>query len=90
MKCYPVFHVSLLQPTVSNPLKGQKRPPTSHIVVNDKQEYEAEDVVDSKLVHKKLYYLIWCVGHDYATWEPANYLKKLSYAGKTFSQKQSY
>ena len=75
MKCHPVFHVSLLEPTVSNPLKGQKCRPPSPMVIDNEQEYEAEEVVDSKLVWKKLYYLVRLVGHDHATWEPANYLK---------------
>ena len=75
MKCHPFFHVSLLEPTASNPLKGQKRPPPPPIIVDDEQEYEPEEVVDSKLVRKKLYYLVRWVGHDHATWEPANYLK---------------
>ena len=26
MKCYPVFHVSLLEPAATNPLIGQKQP----------------------------------------------------------------
>ena len=58
MKCHPVFHVSLLEPTATNPLKGQKRPPPPPIVVNDEQEYEVEEVVDSKLIRKKLYYQV--------------------------------
>ena len=58
MKCNPVLHISLLEPTVSNPLKGQKRRPPPPIIVNDEQEYEAEEVVDSKLIYTKLYYQV--------------------------------
>ena len=67
MKCHPVFDVSLLEPTSSNPLKRQKCPAPPTIVVYDEQEYEVEKLVDSKLLRKKLYYLVRWVGHDHAT-----------------------
>ena len=38
IKCYPVFHVSLLEPAATDPLKGQKRPQPPPIIVDDKQE----------------------------------------------------
>ena len=53
MKCYSVFHILLLEPKATNPVKGQKRPPPPPIVVNDEQEYKAEEVVDFKLISKK-------------------------------------
>ena len=33
-----LLHITL-EPTATNPLKGQKRPPPPPIVVNDEQEY---------------------------------------------------
>ena len=35
MKCYPVFHVSLLEPAASNPLAGQKKPAPPSIINDD-------------------------------------------------------
>ena len=58
MKCHNTFHVLLLEPTASNPLKGEKHPPTPPIFVDDEQEYEAEEVVNSKLMRKKLHYQV--------------------------------
>ena len=58
IKYHSVFHVLLLKATQSNPLKGQKCLLPTPIVVDNKQEYEAEEVIDSKLVQKKLYYLV--------------------------------
>ena len=54
MKCHQVFHVSLLEPIAFNPRKGQQRPPPPPISIQDKQECEAEEVVDSKLINNKL------------------------------------
>ena len=34
MKCHSVFHVSLLEPTASDPLEGQKRHPQPPIIVD--------------------------------------------------------
>ena len=53
MKCHPVFHVSLLEPTAINPLKRQNPPPPPPIVVNNEHEYKAKEVVDSKPIRKK-------------------------------------
>ena len=55
MKYQLVFHISLLEPIAYNPLKEQKGPPPLPIVGNDEQKYEAEEVIDSKLIQNKLY-----------------------------------
>ena len=75
MKCHPVFHVSLLEPTASNPLKGQKQPAPPPVIIDDNVEFEAEEILDSKRVYKTLKYLFKWVGYDQTTWEPAEFLK---------------
>ena len=75
MKCHPVFHVSLLEPPVKNPLAGQKQPALPPIIVDNSVELEVEEILDSKLVRKTLKYFIRWVGYDELTWEPAELLK---------------
>ena len=75
MKCHPVFHISLLEPTASNPLAGQKQPAPPPNIVDDNVEFEVEEILDSKLIRKTLKYLVRWVGYDELTWEPAELLK---------------
>ena len=50
MKCHPIFYVSLLEPTASNPLQGQKQPTLPSVIVNNNVEFEAEEILDLKKV----------------------------------------
>ena len=67
MKSHPVYHVSLLEPTPSDPLIGQKQPPPIPIIVDENPEWEVEEILDSKLVRKTLKYLVRWVGYDEIT-----------------------
>ena len=75
MKCHLVFHLSLLEPAASNPLGGQKQPIQPPIIVDDKVEFEVEEILLSKLARKTLKYLVHWVGYDELTWKPAGILK---------------
>ena len=75
MKCHTVFHVSLLEPAASNPLKGQKQPTPPPVIVDDNVEFEPEEILDSRRVYKTIKYLVKWVGYDQKTWEPAEFLK---------------
>ena len=75
MKCHPVFHVSLLEPTASDPLEEQKRPPPPLIIVDEEVEYEVAEILDIKGKGKNLKYHVRWVGYDITTWEPADLLK---------------
>ena len=75
MKCHPVFHVSLLEPTASNPLRGQKQPAPPPIIFNNNVEFEAEKILDSRRVYKALKYKFKWVGYNYPTWEPVEFLQ---------------
>ena len=74
MKCHPVFHVSLHELAATDPLKGQKRPQPQPNIIDDEQEWEVEEIVDSKIVYRNLKHLVRWVGHDELTWKPANLL----------------
>ena len=69
MKVHPVFHVSLLEPTPSDPLEGQTQPRPPPIIVDGDEEWEVEEILDSRKHYRQLQYLVKWVG-DYApTWE---------------------
>ena len=62
MKIYDVFHVLLLEPY--NKGVGGEPVPLS-IIVNGKEEFKVEEVLDSRLHYKKLQYLVMWL--DYLT-----------------------
>ena len=71
---HPVFHVSLLEPTTSDPLPGQEQPPPPPVIIDEEPEWEVNEIVDSKFVGKTLRYLVRWVGYADLTWEPSTML----------------
>ncbi|MBW0490820.1 hypothetical protein O181_030535 [Austropuccinia psidii MF-1] len=75
---HPVFHVSLLEPVKqsNNPNKNQLLPPP--VIVEEQEEWEVAQVLDSKLKRGKLCYLVGWKGFnedpERKTWEPASNL----------------
>ena len=53
MKIHPVFHVSLLEPYKPSTIPGRTRDPPPPIVINDENEWEVEEILDSKLRYRK-------------------------------------
>lgn len=78
MKVHPVFHVSLLEPAASNPLPGQHNPPPPPIEVDNEEEFEIEDILDSRHFgrNRRLQYLVRWTGYPDPTWEPAENLEE--------------
>lgn len=79
LRIHNVFNVSRLEPAKSNtiPHRHQTPPPPIH-VESDAEEYEVAEVLDSKLDHGKLYYLVKWEGYENPndnTWEPPAHLK---------------
>jgi len=74
MKVHPVFHVVFLEPYHENPFPGRVQPPPPPIVVDGEEEWEVEEVLDSKLIHKRLHYLVKWKGYDPSenSWQPAS------------------
>ena len=76
MRIHPVFHVSLLTPHRANTLPGRVVPPPPPIVVEGQEEYEVQEILDSKIVRGKLRYLVDWVGYspEDRQWEPVENL----------------
>lgn len=75
VKLHPVFHLSLLEPAVKNPLQEQIKPPPPPVIVYDEPEYEIEEILDSKVIRTRPKYYVKWTGHSQPTWEPAEYHK---------------
>jgi hypothetical protein len=77
MKIHPVFHASLLEPYHSNTLPGRTQPPAPPVIVDGKEGWEVDRVLDSRIYRGRLeYYVSW---KDYGPadngWEPAAHLE---------------
>jgi len=72
IKIHPVFHISLLEPAVTDLLPGQVQPAPPPIIVDDEPEWEVDEIVDLCFRGRTLEYLAHWVGFDKLTWEPAD------------------
>ncbi|OCB90717.1 hypothetical protein A7U60_g2051 [Sanghuangporus baumii] len=68
---HPVFNEVLLKPAVQPSFKSQMQPPPpSPVIVDECEEYEVEEILDSQLHRGKLQFLVKWVGYEEATWQP--------------------
>ena len=61
---HPVFHVSLLEPATQ---ANDEPPQAEPLVVDDQEEWEVEEVLDSRMRRNKLQYLVKWVGFSDAS-----------------------
>ena len=76
VRLHPVFHVSLLEPYEANTIPGRVPPPPPPLEVDDHEEFEVREILDSRISRHKLYYLVDWEGYSPSdrTWEPAENL----------------
>jgi hypothetical protein len=71
MRIHHVFHVSLLEPYHMFTIAGRIHDPLPPIKVDGEQEYEVEDILDSRVSNCQLWYLVHWHGYDVSecTWK---------------------
>jgi hypothetical protein len=92
MKNHPVFHVSLLRPAANNPQPGQRQDPPPPVEVDGVEEFEVEDILDSRLDRRgrgrpRLKYTVKWTGYDQPTEVPADYLENAKEVVRNFHRR---
>ncbi len=64
MRVHPVFHADRLRKAAMDPLPGQYEEPPPPEVIYDKQEWEVEEILTSRLYYNKLQYKVKWKGWD--------------------------
>jgi RNase H-like domain found in reverse transcriptase/Reverse transcriptase (RNA-dependent DNA polymerase)/Integrase zinc binding domain/Integrase core domain/Chromo (CHRromatin Organisation MOdifier) domain/Retroviral aspartyl protease len=91
MRIHPVFHVALLKPYVSNQIQGRIIAPPPPVQLDDgSEEYEVEEILDSRQRRGKKEYLVSYVGFgpDHDLWLPLSDLGNSQELVDEFEQRQ--
>ncbi|MBW0542767.1 hypothetical protein O181_082482 [Austropuccinia psidii MF-1] len=85
---HPVFHISLLEPVKTSTSPNRHQGPPPPINIEEEEEWEVSQTLDSKLKRRKLWYLVeWkCFSQDSerSTWKPAENLNNCPQFVKDF------
>jgi hypothetical protein len=90
VKLHPVFHISLLEPTTSTePIPGHQQPPPPPVIINDQQEWEVEEIIDSRRHRNRIQYRVkWTGFHDPdKTWYSASNFENSPNAIRQFHER---
>ncbi|MBW0553541.1 hypothetical protein O181_093256 [Austropuccinia psidii MF-1] len=75
---HPVFHISLIQPVKISTIPNRHQEPPPPIIIEEGEEWEVSQILDSKLKRVKLWYLVEWKGFiqdpENSTWEPTENL----------------
>ena len=70
-KIHPVFNVSILKPAQPPAFASQQKPPPPPpILVDNEEEYEVDEIIDSRIHRGKLQFLVKWTGYDEPSWQP--------------------
>ena len=89
---HPIFHISQLEPAHPNTIPGRVQPPHPPVEVEGEEEYEIDEIVDSKKQkfgkQTRIYYLVKWLGYEGAIdeyqWIPASDLNHAQEAVSDF------
>lgn len=72
LKIHDVFHVDRLAPWGESKVNGELPLPSAPIKIDREEEFEVEDIVNSRLFHRQLQYLVRWKGYSAGdnSWEP--------------------
>jgi RNase H-like domain found in reverse transcriptase/Reverse transcriptase (RNA-dependent DNA polymerase)/Integrase zinc binding domain/Chromo (CHRromatin Organisation MOdifier) domain len=74
-RLHPVFNVVKLTLAPEDPVPGRRlRPPPLPEIVNGEEEFIVEEILDSRVINRKLRYLVKWEGYgiEHNSWEPAD------------------
>jgi hypothetical protein len=77
-RIHPVFHTHPLDQYHANKFEGRNQPtPEPPEIVDVVPEYEVEEILDSKILRRNLWYFVDCKGYkpEERTWEVGNWPK---------------
>ena len=69
--------MSLLHTVADDPLLGQVNPPTLPVIIEGEEEWEVEEILNSRRMRGRLQYLVKWRGFTDPTWEPEENLVKV-------------
>ncbi|MBW0495826.1 hypothetical protein O181_035541 [Austropuccinia psidii MF-1] len=85
---HPVFHISFLEVVKTLKFQNWHQEPPFPIIIEEEEECEVSQILDSKLKQGKLWYLVEWRGFsqdpERYTWEPTESLKNCPQLAKNF------
>ena len=89
LRVHKVFHVSLLEPHHISEIPGRHPCPPPAIRISTGEEYEVDQILDSRLFYRQLQYLVLCKGYliSEETWELKQHLKHASDVVRAFHER---
>jgi len=75
-KIHPVFHVSLLDKHMESNIPDRIQPPPPPVIIENQEEFEVEEILDSRYIRNTLFYLIKWKRYPVSenSWEPISNL----------------
>ena len=88
-RIHNVFHVSLLELYHPSRIPGRHPPPPPPVELSTGEEYEVDQILDSRYRRRQLQYLVLWKGYPIsdATWEPITHLQNALEAIRDFHQR---
>jgi hypothetical protein len=72
-RIHPVFHVVKLKPAPEDPIAGRRaNPPPDPVLVDGEEEYEVEEIMNSRFFSRKLQFLVAWKGYGREEWSWVN------------------